>query len=78
MAVFSDNTFALVPVAVFIRHILGILIIIVTVQKENNIGILLNGAGIPQIRKHRAVVGPLLTVSGKLGKHQDRNVQLFG
>ena len=65
VTVFRHDAFAAVAIRLLPRLVLaGILIL--AVQEQNDIRILLNRAGISQIRKNRTVIGTLLTVTGQL------------
>ena len=44
----------------YLRNVRGIgifVVLVITVQEHDHIGILLNGSGLTQVRKHRTVVG---------------------
>ena len=57
--------------------ILGILIIvIISIDKHNDVGILLDRSLLTQVGKHRTVVGTLLNSPGKLGQCNNRHIQL--
>ena len=53
-------------------------IVIVTIQEHDDIGILLNGAGLTQVRQHGALVLTLFVGTGQLGQAQHRHLQLLG
>ena len=50
---------------------------LVAVDEHDQIRILLDGAGFPQIRVDRPLVGPLLQASVQLGERHHRALQLF-
>ena len=69
VTLFRDNNLRCV------RVIRILIIIIVTVQEHNNVGILLDGSGLSKIRKHRSVIRSCLTGTGKLGQGDHRDAQ---
>ena len=70
--VFGDQQLG--RVAVF-----GVLVVIVlAVDEQHNVGVLLDGAGLAQVGKHRPLVGPVLRTTGKLAAAQHRHVELLG
>ena len=54
------------------------IVVIVTVQERNDIGILLDRTGFPQVGHHRTLVLPLLYAPAELGQGDNGNVQLPG
>ena len=53
--------------------VLGIFVVhLVPVHEHDDVGVLLDGAGFPQVRVHRALVGPLLKAPVKLGQGHHR------
>ena len=59
-----------------VRVIRILIIIIVTVQEHNNVGILLDRSGLSKVRKHRPVIRSRLAGTGKLGQGDHRDAQL--
>ena len=59
-------------------HIGIMVVIIITVDEHYHVGILLDGSGLTQIGKHRAVIRPLLHGSRELGQGNYRHVKLSG
>ena len=54
------------------------LIVFITVQKHNDIGILFQGSGFTQVREHGAVVFTFFNFTVELRKGHDRYVEFFG
>ena len=78
MTVFGHNTLPAVPVGIFIRgRIAGTGIVIFPVQKQHNIGVLLNGTGVAQIGQNRTVRCALFARTRKLGEGEHRDIELF-
>ena len=50
----------------------------IAVDKHHDIGVLLQGAGFPQIRQLGAFVGSLFELAVELGQGHHGHVQLFG
>ena len=59
-----------------VRVIRIFIIVIITVQEHNNVGILLDRSGLSKVRKHRPVIRSRLAGTGKLGQGDHRNAQL--
>ena len=55
-----------------------LIIIVVPVQKENDVRVLLDGAGFPQVREHGALIVPLLVGTGQLAQTNNRDIEFFG
>src|SRR5690554_1639771 len=53
-------------------------VVLGTVQEHDQIGILLERAGLAQVGELRAVVGPLLGRAGELREREDGNRELLG
>ena len=54
-----------------------LVIIVVSIQEHDHVGILLDGPGLSQVREHRALVRAALVGTGELGQAQDRYVELL-
>src|SRR5690606_40491147 len=53
--------------------VLGILVVdLVAVDEQDDVGVLLDGAGFPQVGIHRALVGALLHIPAELGQGNHR------
>ena len=52
-------------------------IIVVAVDEHDRIRVLLDGAGLAEVRKHRALVGSRLVGTRQLAQAHNRNVQLL-
>ena len=58
------------------RNIGIFVVVLIPVEEDYDIRVLLDGSGIPQVRKHRPVVRPLLRISRKLRQNDYRTVEL--
>ena len=72
VSLFGDDDFSDVfLVGVFV-------VIVVSVEEHNHVGILLDGSGFSEVGQHRTVVGTLLYGSGKLRQGNYRDVEFSG
>ena len=72
VSLFGDDDFSDVfLVGVFV-------VIVVSVEEHNHVGILLDGSGFSEVGQHRTVVGTLLYGSGELGQGNYRYVEFSG
>ena len=72
MAVFGHDALG----DVFLLRIF--LVVVVPVQEHDDVRVLLNGAGVTQVREHGTLVLPLLVGTAELAEAQHRHVQLLG
>ena len=72
VSLFCDDDFGNVfLVGVFV-------VVVVSVEEHNHVGILLDGSGFSEVGQHRTVVGALLYGSGELGQGNYRDVEFSG
>src|SRR6056297_17679 len=72
VAVLADDDLGLA----LVRRI--VVVDFITVNEQDHVGILLDGAGFTQVGHHRPLVGPLLQRAVELGKRDDRYLELLG
>ena len=78
----ADGAVSLLADDDFSLSLLGILVALVvhlvTIDEDDDVRILLDGARFTQVRQLRTLVGPFLDLSVELGQGNDRDIELLG
>ena len=58
-----------------VRILRILIVVILAVEEHNDVRVLLDGAGLTQIREHGALVRAALCCTRELGEHEDGHLQ---